>query len=51
MKNDLKVVVPIFLITVIFFSSIMLYRTTVIDPQLDEEYAKIYGLNEEGDEW
>ena len=51
MKNDLKVVVTIFLFTVIFFSSIMLYRTTVIDPQLDAEYAEIYGLNEEGDEW
>lgn len=51
MKNDLKVVVPIFLITAIFFSSIMIYRTNVIDPQLDADYAEIYGLNEEGDEW
>lgn len=51
MKNDLKVVVPIFLIAVIFFSSIMIYRANEIDPQLDATYAEIYGLNEEGDEW
>ena len=51
MKNDLKVVVPIFLITVIFFSSIMIYRANEIDPHLDATYAEIYGLNEEGDEW
>lgn len=49
--KDLKVIIPIFLITVVFFSSIMMYRVLVIDPQLDAEYAEIYGLDEVGDEW
>lgn len=48
--KDLKVVIPTFLIVVVFFSSIMLYRALVIDPQLDEVYSEVYGLDEEGDD-
>ena len=48
--KDLKVVIPTFLIVVVFFSSIMLYRTLVIDPQLDEAYLEVYGLDEEGND-
>lgn len=45
--KDLKVVIPVFLIAVVFFSSIMLYRTLVIDPQLDEAYLEVYGMEDE----
>lgn len=48
--KDLKVVIPIFLIAVVFFSSIMLYRTLVIDPQLDEAYLEVYGMEDRDDE-
>lgn len=48
--KDLKVVIPVFLITVVFFSSIMLYRTLVIDPQLDEAYLEVYGMEDWDDE-
>ena len=48
--KDLKVVIPIFLIAVVFFSSIMLYRTLVIDPQLDEAYLEVYGMEDWDDE-
>lgn len=48
--KDLKVVIPVFLITVVFFSSIMLYRTLVINPQLDEAYLEVYGMEDWDDE-
>lgn len=48
--KDLKVVIPVFLIVVIFFSSIMLYRTLVINPQLDEAYLEVYGMEDWDDE-
>lgn len=48
--KDLKVVIPVFLIVVIFFSSIMLYRTLVVDPQLDEVYLEVYGMEDWDDE-
>lgn len=48
--KDLKVVIPVFLIAVVFFSSIMLYRTLVIDPQLDEVYLEVYGMEDWDDE-
>lgn len=48
--KDLKVVIPTFLIVVVFFSSIMLYRTLVIDPQLDEAYLEVYGMEDWDDE-
>lgn len=48
--KDLKVVISVFLIVVVFFSSITLYRALVIDPQLDEAYLEVYGLDEEGDD-
>ncbi len=48
--KDLKVVIPVFLIAVVFFSSIMLYRTLVIDPQLDEAYLEVYGMEDWDDE-
>ena len=48
--KDLKVVIPAFLIAVVFFSSIMLYRTLVIDPQLDEAYLEVYGMEDWDDE-
>jgi len=48
--KDLKVVMPVFLIAVVFFSSIMLYRALVIDLQLDEVYLEVYGMEDWDDE-
>ena len=48
--KDLKVLVTTFLIAVVFFSSIMLYRANVIDPQLDEAYLEVYGMEDWDDE-
>ena len=48
--KDLKVVIPTFLIVVVFFSSIMLYRALVIDPQLDEVCSEVYGIEDWDDE-
>ena len=48
--KDLKVVIPTFLIVVVFFSSFMLYRALVIDPQLDEVYSEVYGTEDYDDE-
>ena len=48
--KDLKVVISVFLIVVVFFSSITLYRALVIDPQLDEAYLEVYGMEDWDDE-
>lgn len=45
--QQFKSMLGVTLITVVVFTSIMLYRTNEIDPQLDATYAEIYGLNEE----
>ena len=48
--KDLKVVISVFLIVVVFFSSITLYRALVIDPQLDEVYSEVHGTEDYDDE-
>ena len=48
--KDLKVIVPTFLIMLVVFSSIMIYRANEIDPQLDATYAEVYGMEDWDDE-
>ena len=44
--KDLKVLVSTFLIMLVVFSSIMIYRANEIDPKLDATYAEIYGTED-----
>lgn len=45
--QQLKSMLGVTLLIVVVFTSIMLYRTNEIDPQLDTRYAEIYGMEEE----
>ena len=50
MKQELIFMTKIFVLVALIAIPAFLYRTLVIDPQLDEVYAEIYGMEDWDDE-
>lgn len=49
-KDDLIFMTKLFILIMLIVTPAFLYRTLVIDPQLDETYAEIYGMGDWDDE-
>lgn len=50
MKQDLIFITKIFLLVAMIAAPAFLYRTLVVDPQLDEIYLEVYGMEDWDDE-